>query len=152
TKIKWLTEFLETWYSDEYKNSSLILAEKGKAYTPANNLVLRAAFDEIEASDYASAQTKLTKYLDRAEKYKYDTGEKRLLNEILLLMLSRNQYHSAQDLFNRSENLREVLKPTYYALLTLLKKEYPNEIIKMGSELDQPVKDILNKVTEMPKH
>lgn len=71
------------------------------------------------------------------------------LNDALLLLLAKHQYHLVLDLFSKNENLKEVLKPTYYALMTLIKDEYPNEIIKMGEELTQPVTDILERIEEM---
>lgn len=71
------------------------------------------------------------------------------LNDALLLLLSRSQYHSVLDLFSKNENLKEMLKPTYYALMTHLKEEFPNEIIKMGEELIQPVNDIIERIEEM---
>ena len=68
-------------------------------------------------------------------------------NDILLLLLSKKQYHSVLKIFNENtSNLKEKLKPTYYALMRLLKDEYPDEHIKMGSELEEPVNDVLKTI------
>ncbi len=68
---------------------------------------------------------------------------------MVLLILAKKQYHTALQLFNNPKhNLKERLKPTYYALMYLLKDEYPDEYIKMGKELEEPVRDILKKVEQ----
>jgi len=40
-------------------------------------------------------------------------------------------------------------KPLYYALMHYLKDEYPNEFIKMGKELEQPVKEVIENIERM---
>ncbi len=69
------------------------------------------------------------------------------LDQYMILLLAKKQYHSALKLFRENKiNLIDRLKPTYYALMYLLKDEYPDEYLKMGGELDEPVKDILKNV------
>lgn len=46
-------------------------------------------------------------------------------------------------------NFKDRFKPIYYALMQNLKEEYPNEYLKMGAELQQPVNDIMEKIKEM---
>ena len=70
-------------------------------------------------------------------------------NDAILMFLSKGQLHVVLDMFTKFKDLKEALKPTYYALMTLLKNEYPNEIIKMGEELVQPVNDVLKRVKKM---
>lgn len=75
------------------------------------------------------------------------------LNDIeksLLLLLSKKQYHSVLRIFDNEElNYKEKFKPIYYALMHYLKDEYPNEYLKMGDELKQPVADVMKRVEEM---
>ncbi|UJP65812.1 winged-helix domain-containing protein [Mongoliitalea daihaiensis] len=71
------------------------------------------------------------------------------LNTTILLLLAKDQYHLVFGIFSKFNEFKEVLKPTYYALMTLLKEEYPNELVKMGDELTQPVNDILYTIKEM---
>lgn len=67
-----------------------------------------------------------------------------------LLLLSKKQYHFTHKLFqNEKFNLKERLKPIYYALMHYMKDEYPNEYLRMGEELKQPVEDVMKKVEEM---
>jgi tetratricopeptide (TPR) repeat protein len=69
------------------------------------------------------------------------------LNTLLLLMLAKKQYHSVLKIFTENKfKLRDQLKPTYYALMYILRNEYPDEILKMGSELHEPVLDILKEI------
>src|SRR5690606_20591779 len=75
--------------------------------------------------------------------------EGEVFNDILLLLLAKRQYHTVLYLFKENVQLKEVFKPTYYALMTFLKKEYPNEVLKMGEELEEPVKEILERIEEM---
>ena len=74
----------------------------------------------------------------------------RLFNEVILLLLSKKQYHSVLKIFDFEKlNLKERLKPTYYVLMYFLKDEYPNEYLKMGNELKQPVEDIIKRIDKM---
>lgn len=69
------------------------------------------------------------------------------IENILLLLLSKKQYHLVYNYFLDSEILlKEKFKPIYYCLMTFLKEEYPNEILRMGSELEEPVKEVIAKV------
>lgn len=72
-----------------------------------------------------------------------------LFNDLLLLLLSKHQYHFLYKQFEKNSRLKELFKPTYYALMTLMEDELPNEIIKMGDELKIPVEEILEKVEQM---
>jgi TPR repeat protein len=69
---------------------------------------------------------------------------------LVLLLLAKQQYHFVYLLFsNEKLNLKEKIKPIYYALMFYMQKEYPNEYLKMGDELKQPVEDILKQIEVM---
>lgn len=70
-------------------------------------------------------------------------------SDLLLLLLARKQYHYLLTKFEENNKLKELFKPIYYALMTLMEKEYPNEIIKMGEELKVTVEEILQRVEQM---
>jgi hypothetical protein len=72
-----------------------------------------------------------------------------LFNDVVMLLMSRHQYHFIYNQFEKMPNLKELFKPTYYALMSLMQDEMPNEIIKMGDELKIPVEEILQKVEQM---
>jgi hypothetical protein len=90
------------------------------------------------------------------EDWLYTTGfdivevESEIIKNTLLILLARKQYYSVYELFeNEKNNLKEIFKPIYYTLMHYLKDEYPNELVKMGDELKQPVEDILKRVEQM---
>ncbi|MDZ7819295.1 MAG: NACHT domain-containing protein [Aliarcobacter sp.] len=67
-------------------------------------------------------------------------------------LLVKKQYHLAKRLLELEEyNLKEKLKPTWYALMTYMQDEYPNEIKKMGSELQESVNEIIKNIEELKK-
>jgi hypothetical protein len=104
------------------------------------------SFIEIWNSNYQKGLNILVKILNRNIEILLD---EKLFNNSLILLLSRKQYHSVLKIFQSKEDLKDILKPTYYALMTFLQDEYPNEIIKMGRELEQPVNDILAEIEKM---
>jgi hypothetical protein len=104
------------------------------------------SFIEIWNSNYQKGFNILVKILNRNIEILLD---EKLFNNSLILLLSRKQYHSVLKIFQSKEDLKDILKPTYYALMTFLQDEYPNEIIKMGRELEQPVNDILAEIEKM---
>lgn len=73
----------------------------------------------------------------------------RLVKDYFILLLAKKQYHSAQKLFEEFSQLKEQLKPIYYAVMRHLKDEYPKEHLKMGSELDETVLEIEEEVLEV---
>lgn len=67
-------------------------------------------------------------------------------------LIIKKQYHLAKKLLELEEyNLKEKLKPTWYALMTYMQDEYPNEIKKMGSELQESVNEIIKNIEELKK-
>jgi len=74
------------------------------------------------------------------------------IRQFLMLLIAKKQYHSALKIFNVNPfNLKDRFKPVYYALMYFLQKEYPNEYIKMGSELKQTVEEIIAEIGKMAK-
>ena len=73
-------------------------------------------------------------------------------SEYFILLLAKKQYYAALKMFEESSfNLKERLKPIYYALMYFLKDDYPNEYKKMGAELKETVEEIINKVRQWEK-
>ncbi|MCT7609959.1 NACHT domain-containing protein [Aliarcobacter butzleri] len=68
----------------------------------------------------------------------------------ITFILTKKQYYLAKKLLELEEyNLKEKLKPTWYALMTYMQDEYPNEIKKMGSELQESVNEIIRNIEEL---
>ncbi|HXD91779.1 MAG TPA: hypothetical protein VNX01_01130, partial [Bacteroidia bacterium] len=113
------------------------------------DLSLYSSYILIWENKYKEGFEKLMKYLESVylteTKYEFD-----LLNNIILLLLAKKQYHSALKLFEMDNlNLKDRFKPVYYALMHYLKDEFPNEYLKMGEELKQPVDDIMSRIKTM---
>jgi DNA-binding transcriptional regulator GbsR (MarR family) len=73
--------------------------------------------------------------------------------DYLLLLMAKGQYHYLYDYFTNEKgqalHIKDRFKPVYYALMHFMKDKYPNEYLKMGSELKETVEEIINKVEEM---
>jgi len=75
--------------------------------------------------------------------------ESSLIIEFFLLLISKNNLHIAKKLFDNSGNLKQSYKPVWYTLMHYLKDDYPDEYLKMGSELKDTVEDMIARVEEM---
>ena len=69
------------------------------------------------------------------------------MNEYSALVLAKEQYYFLKNILENN-NLKEKYKPIWYALMTLMQDEFPHEIKKMGSELQESVDEVLKKVEE----
>ena len=47
--------------------------------------------------------------------------------------------------------LKERYKPIWYALMSLMQDDFPNEIKKMGSELVETVDEVLEEIARLEK-
>lgn len=78
-----------------------------------------------------------------------DKSKVSCLTNYLLLLISKKQYVKAKEfLEDKDYNFKEKIKPLWFALMTLMKDEYPNEIKKMGSELEGSVNNVLKRISE----
>lgn len=69
---------------------------------------------------------------------------------VLNLLIAKKQYNYVYQLFQNEEyNLKEKYKPIYYALMYFMKDQYPDEYLKMGSELKETVKEVIEKINQM---
>ena len=66
---------------------------------------------------------------------------------IIIMLLSKGQIEICFSIITESE-FKEELKPFYYATISLLKDERHQEYLRMGSELQGTVDEILQKVEE----
>ena len=67
----------------------------------------------------------------------------------LTLLIAKGQFYQAKKFLEMPEyQLKERYKPIWYALMTLMQDEFPNEIKKMGSELAESVEEVLKEIEE----
>ena len=68
----------------------------------------------------------------------------------LMLLMAKKQYHLTLKIFRENpHNLIDRFKPVYYALMHFLTDEFPNEYRRMGGELEETVKEIIDKIIQM---
>ncbi len=68
----------------------------------------------------------------------------------LTLLISKGQLYKAKEFFEMERyQLKDRLKPIWYALMTLMQKEFPHEIKKMGSELQESVNSVLEEIENL---
>ena len=71
-------------------------------------------------------------------------------SKILLMLLAKKQYHYLFKLFRENQfYIRDRFKPIYYALMVLMKDEFPDEQKKMGEELKQTVEEIVQQINKL---
>lgn len=81
--------------------------------------------------------------------YLKNNNEQVYIEIYFILLISKEQYYQAKHILeNKDFNLKEQYKPIWYALMTLMQDEFPHEIKKMGSELQESVDAVLKKVEE----
>ncbi len=70
----------------------------------------------------------------------------------LEMVLAKKQFHFLDKLFKENKfDIKSRFKAHYYTLMHFMKKDYPNEYLKMGGELKQTVEEIIGKVNQMEK-
>jgi TPR repeat protein len=68
----------------------------------------------------------------------------------LNLLMAKKQLYKAKEILEMPEHqLKDKYKPIWYALMTLMQDEYPHEITKMGSELQESVDEVLQEIEEL---
>jgi TPR repeat protein len=67
---------------------------------------------------------------------------------LFALFLAKKQTHFVAKWLKKLD-LTEQLKPIYYAVMFLMKDEYPNEYLRMGSELEETVTELLAKIDQL---
>ncbi len=89
---------------------------------------------------------KLMEHEEYLEEYK------KIIREYLIHLLAKKQFYATLKIFNQNRfQLKERVKPIYYALMHFLKDDFPNEYRKMGTELEQTVEEVIQTVKQWEK-
>lgn len=159
---KYIQKFFK-WSNDELKDKLLSLYIYTDKY---NNRVRELLIEKYnlqkESEEYLFftfiilllSREQFSKSYDRVIEFlNLDINENTKLNYVsgyICFLILKKQYHLAKKLLELEEyNLKEKLKPTWYALMTYMQDEYPNEIKKMGSELQESVNEIIRNIEEL---
>ena len=129
-------------------------AEQGQVLAMSNLAFLY--LEKFENHEEAERYFKMS--LERGLLYNKDFIEiaaSHPINFQLLYLLARDQFDFLFQHFNSEQattlNLKDRLKPIYFATAHFLQDKYPNEILRMGSELEETVTEIVTRVEEMRK-
>lgn len=70
--------------------------------------------------------------------------------QLLTFLIAKEQNNYTLKLFKKDKlNLKEKFKPIYYALMVLMKDQFPDEHKKMDKELKQTVDEIIERINKM---
>ncbi|HLP12123.1 MAG TPA: hypothetical protein VK177_09350 [Flavobacteriales bacterium] len=100
-------------------------------------------------NEYEKGNSAIQRFFDLELSEEDSKRELWAIEKALIILLAKGQSHLSFNIFNNEKwNLKDRMKPIYYALMTFLKDEHPNEILKMGEELKQPVEDVIARIKE----
>ncbi len=127
-------------------------AEKGQVLAMSN-----LAFLYLEKfENHKKAERYFMQSLDQGLLFNEDFIQIASLHPVnfqLLYLLARGQYEFLFKQFNsdagKQAQLKDRLKPIYYAAAHFLQDKYPNEILRMGTELEETVTEVVTRVEEM---
>ncbi len=70
----------------------------------------------------------------------------------LEMLLAKKQFYFLDKLFKENNfDIKNRFKAHYYVLMQFMKKDYPNEYLKVGAELKQTIEEIIEKVHQLEK-
>ncbi|HQM85982.1 MAG TPA: hypothetical protein PLD55_14985, partial [bacterium] len=137
-RVLWLTRFLEAWLSNKKIDTDMIF-ENNLGYGAVSKIINDLRSDKIEEGVLAARE-----FLSHEKVYEKYTEDITLL---LIFMMAKNQYNSVLKIFNENNfEIKDRFKPVYYALMHFMKDKFPNEYLKMGSELKETVEEIIKEV------
>lgn len=100
----------------------------------------------FECDKFNSCVLEIKKFLPFCE----DSVILEILTKYIIKLSSKKQYNLAKELLELKEyNLKEKIKPIWFALMKLMEDEYPNEYKKMGSELESSVNEVLEEIEKL---
>jgi hypothetical protein len=133
-------------YFSQFKNKekALELVQKSysreKMYSSIHTLAIVFLWNE----EFSKSYEKFEEWME----FDGALGSLKDISEYLTLLIAKGQHHKAKVYFeNEKYQLKDKLKPIWYALMTLIQDE--NEIRKMGTELQTSVDDILKTIEEL---
>lgn len=140
---------MEIYILEKNKSEAFTLVNKLKDIDPLASMMIMVSSILVWAEEYRQGFNLISKYCDNVTSQEIE-DDLEDLQFLFSLLIAKKQYNfSLQILQNGRLDLKERFKPIYYALMHLMKDEYPNEYLKMGDELKKPVEDVLKKIEQM---
>ncbi len=140
---------LAWFYFEQKKNKEKALDLAKKSYQKEKNVVLAHTYSIILTwQELFEDSMKIAQEFLSTEDFIDDFPQGATL--FFLLLLAKKQYYLVLKIFNENPfKLKDRFKPVYYALMYFLQKDYPNEYRKMGGELKETVKEIIEKIAQL---
>jgi len=134
------------FYSKENKQKAIGLARK--AYEKPGGDLVGHVFIIMLLWDNQIVEAKelCLRFFNQEEVYE-DISVVSLLMELLM---AKKQFHFLLKLFKENNfDIKDRFKAHYYVLMHFMRKDFPNEYLKMGGELKQTVEEIIAKTEKM---
>jgi TPR repeat protein len=147
--VKGVLNSLAWMYFTEKLDKAKALQYAEKQFNKEENIVFAHTYSMILLwnNEIEKALEVSKDFLNNEESYKEYPED---IRQFIMLLIAKKQYHSALKLFNENPyHLKDRFKPLYYALMYYMQDEYPNEYIKMGSELKQTVEEIIVAIQQL---
>ena len=135
--------YFETDQQDK-KTTALSLAQSAVSDDPGFACLDILATVALWNNEIGIAQEAIEKIL-LSVSWQQGINEEKAFIDLLILLLAKGQTNLF-DKWQRQFELADRLKPLYYAFLSLAPEKYPNQLLRMGSELKETVAEILDKV------
>ena len=128
---------------DEINKTFLKLSER---FSSKENypILLALAMILVHNGNFKKAVNVFTDFLGAIE----EAGDfQQHIGNFLILLMARKQFHLAYDIFeNERYQLKERIKPVYFALMKLMHEEHPKEFKRMGAEVGETVDEVLARI------
>jgi TPR repeat protein len=142
--LAWMYFELKKNRNEALKYAKRAFEEKQNLYNAHTYSCILLWHNEIEKAIEVSKE-----FLDKEESY---TEFSKDIELFLLLLLAKKQYHFVLNLFKENKfEIQDRYKPIYYSLMSLMQNEFPDEIKRMGSELEETVQEILLEIERLSK-
>ena len=135
--------YFETDQQDK-KAAALTLAQSAVADNPSFACLHTLATVALWNNEIGVAQEAIEKILLSAS-WREEIADEKSFIDLLILLLAKGQTNLF-DKWQQQFELADRLKPLYYTFLSLAPEKYPNQLLRMGSELKETVAEILAKV------
>ena len=135
--------YFETVQEDK-KAAALTLARSAVADDPGFACLHTLATVALWNNEIDIAREAIEKILS-TESWQQDIDDEKAFIDLLILLLAKGQTNLF-DKWQQQFDLADRLKPLYYAFLNCVPEKYPDQLLRMGSELKETVDEILEKI------
>lgn len=137
----------ELYFEQAYnRNEAMYLAQK--IYTDKRYIfiIYTLAIVLLWNENFNESYQKFFEFLKSDEALDYEKD----ITLYLTFLISKGQYYKAKEFMEMPEyEFKERYKSIWYALMSLMQEDFPHEIKKMGSELEESVDEVLLEIERL---